>query len=147
MHVPGDYITIGNEQLEEGNKFTGYEYIAPAVNLANCRKTMLSLTSAGLYDSLDLFLPITSTTAISNLLLTPMDTDGTVALLGGTIPLNKFGPTTGTITPGSLVINTGLTDMALGKLVLSVTGTGFSVGQMFFITKNNDSRLIYLEKI
>ncbi len=34
--VTGDYFKVGNEQLELGDKFTGFEYVLPVVNLLNC---------------------------------------------------------------------------------------------------------------
>lgn len=141
----GDYIEIGEQKVEIGNKFTGFDYVLPAIQLEKCRRSMLSLTSDGAFDIVGIFIATSTTNLQCSFFLTPMDDDNGITLVGSSILLAFIGPAPGTITAGSLAIDTALTDMSLGKLVLNITGTGFTVGQMIAVNKSNDTALIYLE--
>lgn len=141
----GDYIEIGKEKLEIGSTFTGFDYVNPTINLESCRRTMLPITSASLYDMVGDFVAVAPSFMQCNLTVTPMTYPGFVQLIGGGANLTWIGNGSGTLTQGTLNIVAGLSDLELGKLMLSVSGSGFTVGQIVTLAKSNDSQLIYVD--
>lgn len=137
----GDYFEVGQEQLEEGSKFTSFEYVLPAVNLMNCRRYFLPLTMDDNYDPIGIFVATSSTSLSCWMTLTPMYQLMTT-IENVPVAINRDGASSGTITQGSLSIVTSVTDESLGKYLLNVAGTGFVVGEISRIKKNNASDIV-----
>lgn len=140
----GDYFEVGSEQLVIGNAFKGFEYISPAFNLVSCRSHFLPVAGVTLYEGIGTFVAISATEMRCTLFITPMETDTFISTLfnGSTVILEMLGAGTGTITQGTLIVDTTLSDLPLGKLTLKLTGTGFSTGEINIVRKNNDASIL-----
>lgn len=135
----GDYFEVGNEQLEVGERFTEFEIIDPTINLRNCRRTMLPITSTGLYDVVGTFVALSTSLLQCSLIVTPMEYPGFIQLVSGASSYAWHG--TGVITN----INIGPSDVEIGKVILSASGSGFTVNEVSVLYKNNDDGLIYID--
>lgn len=110
--VTGDYFEVGNEQLEIGDKFTGFEDVPTTINLSNCQRYCFSLRNATLgmvglasgisSTSINVVVPFPVTMRVEPTLTVQ---NGHVLIYGG--GLNGYTPTS-TDLDSSVSVNVGV---------------------------------------
>lgn len=144
--VVDDYIEIGNEQTEIGNKFTKFELISQAKTMLDCRRYFIPITTANPYDTVGLFVAVSTT--LLRFVTSVQPAHDVVPLLGNNDHLTAFTQTTtssGTMTQGTLTVNQTLTDIVNGRLVLELDCTGYTVGETALIAKNNATNILGID--
>lgn len=141
----GDYFEVGQEQLEFGDKFTGFEYILPGAQLTNCRRYWYSVVSDYDFDVIGTFVAISTVEMWCALNVTPMQKVIPSLEYQTGMGLSMLGPGSGLMDIDTLAVHTTQTDMTLGKLLLKITGNGFVTGEVNIVQKNNQSTLIGLD--